>query len=64
MKQELQHMDKDIEESFQKERARQKSETDRLWEELKSIKGTLNKILWIVITPVIIAIIAGVLKSN
>jgi predicted nucleic acid-binding Zn-ribbon protein len=64
MKKEIQHMDKDIAESFHKERSRNKEDIDRIWTEVRSQKATLSKVLWIIVTPVIVAIIAGVLKSN
>lgn len=64
IKKELEHMNREIKESFDKDRDTNKKELDRIWLEIRGQKSIINKIIWIIITPVIIAIIGGVIKSS
>lgn len=64
IKKELEHMNREIKESFDKDRYRNDERFERVWVEIRSQKSIINRIGWMVITPIIVAIVAGIIKSS
>lgn len=64
IKKELEHMNREIKESFDKDRDRNDERFERVWVEIRSQKSIINRIGWIIITPIIAAIVAGIIKSS
>lgn len=64
IKKELEHMNREIKESFEKDRDRNDERFERVWVEIRSQKSIINRIGWIVVTPIIAAVVAGIIKSS